>query len=107
MPCHARTTERLTVDYIDHEEIHVPSLCPLNHNCVVCGVLTLETNRHGVRGALDADQCAEYFNVRCSGCSRAKKLPDGTFYKAWFELNEIETISHRAGDGRKIFFEVM
>jgi hypothetical protein len=49
----------------------------------------------------------DYFNVRCAQCQREGKLPDSAVYKPWFELNEVETISHRAGDGRKIFFEVM
>jgi hypothetical protein len=83
-------------------------MCPLDHDCVVCGERTLERNRHAVRGSPKGEKCPKYFNVRCSRCSRYQRMPDANAYKAWFECTEEERIAeYQLTDGRKVFFEVM
>jgi hypothetical protein len=84
------------------------TMCELNHECVVCGKLTLEANHHVPRGSLDGKSCMPYFHVRCAECARYQRMPDRTLYKAWFELSEEEqAANYQPADGRMIFFEVM
>jgi len=100
---------REKVQVIPHEPNSVP-MCELDHECVVCGKLTLEANKHAVRGSHSRYQkkCMAYFNVRCDECRQFQRMPDRTLYKAWFDVTaeEIEA-NYQASDGRKIFFEVM
>jgi hypothetical protein len=107
---------RKKVQVIPDDPNTVP-MCELDHECVVCGKLTLAAKQHAVRGvhvpsrgssSRYQKKCMEYFNVRCDECRKFQRMPDRTLYKAWFELSvdEIEA-NYQPTDGRKVFFEVM
>ena len=85
-------------------------MCELDHECVVCGKVTLVAKQHAVRGVSSRYQkkCMAYFNVRCDECRHNQRMPDPALYKAWFELSveELEA-NYQPTDGRKVFFEVI
>jgi hypothetical protein len=97
---------RKKVQVIPSDPNTVP-MCELDHECVVCGKLTLAAKQHAARGSLNRKNCMPYFHVRCDECRRYQRMPDRNLYKAWFELTDEEREAPEAADGRMIFFEVM
>jgi hypothetical protein len=75
------------------------SLCPLSHNCAVCGAVALFP-LHGTRGRTwertGLSKCPANFLVRCAECSRLNRRKAGQIYaidhspKTWEELEEFE-----------------
>jgi hypothetical protein len=100
---------REKVQVIPSDPNTVP-MCELDHECVVCGKLTLKAKEHAARGSFPIllNACPSYFNVRCNECRHKQRMPDPALYKAWFELSteEIEA-NYRPADRRKVFFEVI